>query len=253
MKMKLLYFLISFVFVLPTEWQQKKEKGYILFYKPADQKHIDEYNSLIKNGMKEVKAFFSSGYQNEFAVCVHPDRHSLDSTWQHDWKMPEFRSECWMVASGVADRLDFISPQQWDSLSCEHRYSDKEGLQKLITHELVHVFHGQKNKSRDFSETENLDWFVEGLAAYASGQLDGKLNEVKQAIQDSAVPLSLNDFWKGKLRYPLSASAVMYIDKTFGRKKLFALLHFTRKSEVLSALLMNEEKFLADWKIFMLK
>ena len=116
-----------------------------------------------------------------------------------------------------------------------------------------HVFHAQFNKSKDFSETENLDWFVEGLATYASGQLTKeKITQLKKAINENKIPSSLNDFWKGKMRYQLSGSIVMYIDKTYGRKKLISLFPFTKKSEVLFALNITEEKLLVDWKNFML-
>lgn len=252
--MKLFSLVACFIFISPsTYWLVKKEKGFSIHYKTQDTKNISAYNSFIKKGMNEVKAFFSSGYKNEFAVYVHPDRNSLDSTWQHDWKMPDFKSECWMVASGIADRLDVLSPVQWALQSCEHDYTNKPETQRLITHELVHVFHAQFNKSKDFSETENLDWFVEGLATYASGQLTKeKITQLKKAINENKIPSSLNDFWKGKMRYQLSGSIVMYIDKTYGRKKLISLFPFTKKSEVLFALNITEEKLLVDWKNFML-
>ena len=43
--------------------------------------------------------------------------------------------------------------------------------QDLITHELVHTYHGQHNPTRDFTGMDDLGWFVEGLATYASGQM----------------------------------------------------------------------------------
>jgi hypothetical protein len=253
--MKFICFLACFILSpFSSDWLSKKENGYIIYYRDADKTSINEYNSLIKKGMNDVKCFFGDNYKNQFAVYVHPDRKSLDSTWEHDWKIPEFKSECWMVASGIADRLDMISPKQWSTQSCEHNYSNKEETQKLITHELVHVFHAQHNKSKDFSETENLDWFVEGLATYASGQLTPeKILQIKQAIKENQTPSSLNDFWKGKMRYQQSGCMVMFIDKTYGRKKLISLLLFTRKSEVLSALNVTEEKLLSDWKNYLLK
>lgn len=250
----LLVFTVLFSIGLTPNWQHQEKKGYTIYYQSSDAAHIDDYSILIKKGIKRVKKFFSSSFENNFSVYVHPDRSSLDSTWQHDWKMPEFKSECWMVASGIADRLDLISPAQWKPQSCEHDYANKEETQRLITHELVHVYHAQHNKSKDFSETENIDWFIEGLAAYASGQVtETKLSEVKQAAKDGKTPASLNDFWKGKLRYQLSGSVVMYIDKTYGRKKLRSLLPFTKKSEIFPALGITEEALLSSWENFLLK
>lgn len=254
MSMKLICLLIWLALLHPySDWFQKKEEGFVTCYKAGDSQYINEYNLFIRKGFKKVKTFFSSSYKNEFVVYVHPDRQSLDSTWQHDWKMPEFKSECWMVASGIANRLDMISPAKWTTQSCEHDYSNREETQRLITHELVHIYHAQHNKSKDFSESENMDWFAEGLATYASGQLTTtKLEQVKQAVKENNVPGSLNDFWKGKMRYQLSGSVILFIDKTYGRKKLISLLPFTKLSEVLSELDTTEEKLLARWNAFFL-
>lgn len=237
-----------------TGWLHQKQRGFTIYYQASDRPNIHAYNLMVKEGMKKVKAFFSSDYKTEFNVYVHPDRHSLDSTWQHNFKMPDFKSECWMVASGIADKLDMISPKQWRLQSCEHDDSNKEETLNLITHELVHVFHAQHNRSRDFSESENLDWFAEGLATYVSGQLTKeKLDQVKKAVKEDQTPSSLDDFWKGKMRYQLSGSTILFIDKTYGRKKLMELLPFTKKSEVLAALHCSEKKFVHDWEAFLLQ
>ena len=59
----------------------------------------------------------------------------------------------------------------------------------MITHELIHVYHGQLNVSPDFSNTEGIDWFIEGLATYASGQCDSmRISEVKVAIENNKIP-----------------------------------------------------------------
>jgi hypothetical protein len=185
---------------------------------------------------------------------VHLNRHSLDSAWQKDWNMPTFKSECWMVASGVASKLDMISPKMWDKESCEHKYEDSQKTQQLITHELVHVYHGQLNASPDFSNIEGLDWFVEGLATYASGQCDSvRIAEVKKAILENNLPKTLDSFWSGKLKYGLSGSVVMYIDKHYGRVKLKELLSFNKKADLFSALNTTAPELLDGWKIYMLK
>ena len=106
-----------------------------------------------------------------------------------------------MVASGVSHRFDLISPKAWDKESCEHHYKDTTETQQLITHELVHVFHGQLNCSEDFSDVTGLDWFVEGLATYASGQCnDSRIAEIKKAIGLKEIPSSLDEFWTGKFK-----------------------------------------------------
>lgn len=156
-----------------------------------------------------------------------------------------------MVASGTGTKLDWLSPKMWDQQACEHIYSETKKTQQLITHELVHVFHGQRNKSPDFSEAESIEWFVEGLATYASGQCDAnRLAEVKKALSENKIPNALDNFWSGKIKYGLSGSMVLFIERKYGRDKLISLLPYTQKSEILAALNTNETELLADWKRF---
>lgn len=230
-------------------WISEKQKGYTIFYTEADKPEKDEYNKFISTGINSVNSFFNDHYKKDFDVYIHPGRHSLDSTWQKDWNMPTFKSECWMVASGVASRLDAISPKTWAKESCEHNYADKIKTQQLITHELVHVFHGQFNPSPDFSDATGMDWFVEGLATYASGQLDtARLKEIKNAISKNSIPNSLDKFWTGKLKYGLSGSVVMYIDKIYQRTKLKELLRYNKLTDLLGSLKLTEEELIDSWK-----
>jgi hypothetical protein len=235
-----------------NSWIAEKHEGYNLIYTSADKGNIKEYNKLIENGADSVKTFFNSSYSKTFDIFIHPNRRSLDSTWQRDWNMPGFKSECWMVASGVASRLDIISPKVWDKEACEHSYAESKKTQQVITHELVHVFHGQVNTSPYFSSVEGIDWFVEGLATYASGQCDSlRIAEIKEAIFENKIPNSLDSFWTGNLRYGLSGSIVMYIDKKYGRVKLKGLLPFNKKPEILSTLNTTEAGLIGNWKKYM--
>jgi hypothetical protein len=251
--------LILFLFTIIPGWTQEsntwiveKHRGYELLYTDTDKKNKEEYLPLIDNGINSVQNFFDASFKNDFKIFIHPDRQSLDTQWGKDWNIKDFKSECWMVASGVASRLDIISPKLWEKESCEHSFSDKIKTQQLITHELVHVFHGQLNISPDFSDVTGIDWFVEGLATYASGQCDSaRINEVKKAIAENSIPLSLDSFWTGKFKYGLSGSVVMYIDNKFGRTQLKGLLKFNNKSELLDSLKITEADLLAGWVTFM--
>ncbi len=230
------------------QWNTESKDGFRIYYTSTDDQNKNEYAELVVNGTKSVKEFFQGPFQKDFDVFVHPNRQSLDSTWQHDWKMPDFNSECWMVASGVADRLDMISPKTWDKEACEHSYANALKTQQLITHELVHVYHGQRNPSPDFSEVTGIDWFVEGLATYASGQCDeARIADVKKAITEGKAPVSLDQFWSGRLKYGFSGSMVMYIDHKYGREKLISLLALTNLNQLLAALNTTEAELLQEW------
>jgi hypothetical protein len=256
MKSKHLIFLVITIVLfnigwIPAEmnWLSEKNKGYTLVYTSIDKNNLKDYKKLIETGIKSVKHFFDASFESEFSVYIHPNRQSLDSIWQKDWNMPEFKSECWMVASGVSTKLDMISPKRWDTQSCEHIYSESTHTQQLITHELIHIYHGQLNVSPDFSNTEGIDWFIEGMATFASGQCDtSRLAEVKKAFSENKIPKSLDNFWTGKIKYGLSGSVVMYIDHKYGREKLKALLPLNKKSEIFATLETTETELLDEWK-----
>lgn len=242
--------------VLPApegQWKSVKYKHYTVHYQSPDRNFRKQYASFFKKGHAAVKNFFSVDFQSNFDIYLHPERASMDRQWQADWKMPDFKSECWMVASGIATKLDLLSPRQWASSACEHHWADQTASQRLITHEMVHVFHGQRNASPDFSDVDRIDWFVEGLATYASGQCDStRLSEVKKAVAAGKIPAGLDQFWTGKLKYGLSGSVVLYLDQRFGRAKLLEWLPLNKKEALLSAIGLSETTLLEDWKNFML-
>lgn len=237
--------------IIEDHWIVEGHKGYKIYYTTTDSLNKKEYLEFIEMGLQSVDYFFQSRIKNDFSIYIHPNRPSLDSTWQKDWNMPDFKSACWMVASGVASRLDMISPKLWDREACEHSYAKTKKTQQLITHELIHVYHGQLNISPDFSNTEGIDWFVEGLATYASGQCDSqRIAEIKKAINNNTIPEGLDNFWTGKLKYGLSGSVVMFLDKKYGRTKLKELLPFNKKSSLLLKLNITESELLNDWKYY---
>ncbi len=212
---------------------------------PAD----DASLAALKSGIAQVEAFFGRPFPRPFRVRVHAHRADMDKQWAQDWKSPGFKSECWMVASGTGEVLDLLAPAMWATEACEHKATDLDALQKLITHELTHVFHGQLNPSSDFSDVEGLDWFVEGLAVFASGQLNAaRIAEVRAAVKDNKIPASLDDFWKGKLRYGQSGSVVAWVDATYGRAIMLQLMAMTKKADALAKLKLTEAQLLQAWR-----
>lgn len=232
----------------PHEWKQETHKGYTLHYKGDDESETKRYHEMIDKGVGSVLYFTKGQFIKEFKVFVHPSRAALDNQWQTDRNLPDLKSHCWMVASGTANKLDLLSPLKWRSEACEHDYADRNKTQKVITHELFHVYHAQHNPGADLMETEGIDWFVEGFAAFASGQCDKeRMQEVKKSVLDKKSPTNLDAFWTGNLRYGWSGSMVMYIDKRYGREKMLGLLAFKTKAEILDSLKTDEADLLKEW------
>ena len=220
-----------------------------IHYDSIDAPVASQIRLWLDEGRKELIRLFDQDFKRDFEVYIFSDRDSLDKQWQKDWNMPGFNSQCWMVASGIAHRLDVLSPRIWKEQACEHDASDSTATRKLILHEMVHVFHGQYNPSPTFENIENIDWFVEGIAVYASGQLDQeRYDDARNFLRDQEGPAALSEVWKGQNRYGLAGSLVNYVDIHYGRAALVRLLGFTTASQMLDDLKIPEAHLLTNWK-----
>lgn len=231
-----------------TENIYQKNRNFNLFYDKPDTVIKEEIEIYIQNGIMLIEDFFGEAYNSIFNAYLFANRGLLDKHWQSEWQMPEFKSQCWMVASGTASRLDILTPRVWPDEACEHDSNDKNALEKLIIHELVHVYHGQNSPNPNFYGMDEVGWFVEGLAVYASGQFDNKRKErAKEAFQKSLVPKSLIDLWSGDYRYALAGSLVSFIDDKYGRNEIKQLMLFTNQNQILTRLNISEDKLFEDW------
>lgn len=240
-------------------WLLQTRANYTLHYAAADRTQIAEYESFLVKGIAANEAFFQSAYPKQFDIYIYPDRASLDSDLQRAFHQPNYKSPCWMAATGQSEGIHLLAPVRWDVETCDGRYTtyaDKEKTQKLITHELTHVFHGQSIRDHNPDGKNNISWFAEGLAVYVAGQLGpSEIHDVQAALQALTVPGSLHGIASSEsilLRYSMMGSLVMYIDQTYGRAKLKGLTQFDSQEEILSSLGVTELQFLDGWKLFML-
>jgi hypothetical protein len=163
----------------------------------------------VEEGRRRVTSFFGADYVRPFKVQVFTDRAAFTAHMRVVFKDPTVESACWMVGVGTGDGLALLDPARWATEACDHDGRDARHVANLVTHELVHVYHAQMNPRLD-SETdrfEPLAWFVEGLATYASGQL-----EERKLAADAPAPESLATAYSGKHRYGVSGSLVAHID-----------------------------------------
>ena len=233
-------------------WIKKEKKFFTLFYTPADSSVISVIEKDLEKGKKIITDFFQSGFTKKFEVYIFPARNELDKQWSKDWGGPNFRSQCWMVASGVAGRLDILSPLCWKKDACEHNASDSVEVQKIITHELVHVFHAQHNPNPTFDGMDDLSWLIEGLATFASGQLsEARVSKVKTQLKEKT-PATLSELWTGADKYGRAGSFVRFLEKKYGRKKIVELLSLTDLATILKFLKTDEASLITSWKNSML-
>ena len=163
-------FLLILICLLLSEAQEPsaldattKTEHFEIHYSKND-RTVDQVRQYVESGMDLASDFLRREFKRKIDVFVFPDRKLLDEQWQKAWNLPAFKSECWMVGSGVESRLDLLSPAVWDLQACEHDPQDSAELRLLVYHELIHILHSDYNRSPSFEEVNNIGWFVEGLA-----------------------------------------------------------------------------------------
>lgn len=212
------------------------------------------YNIVNKDVMKgievyflnyhSIEAFFKHKFRKDINVYIFPSRNLLDRYWKT-------KSDCWMVASGSENELLLLSPDRWEKESCEHK-NNKEEVEKIILHEMVHVYHDQYTEPINFEEMDEVGWLIEGLATYVSNQLDDKrIKNLKKDILNNNIPEKLEDLWKGNNKYGFSGYMIKFIDESFGREKLFSLLVCSKNKDILSKLELNETELMGLFKKYL--
>jgi hypothetical protein len=201
----------------------------------------------IQRGWQRVERYFGRPFKQAFEVEVFPDRGAFDEYFHKRWKVP--KTEAWMVASGVADRLVILSPRVWKTQAAEHDPADVEHIREIVAHELVHVYHGQHSPRPDFDGMDEIGWFVEGLAVYVSGQLErSHRTAARDALKAGKAPTRLADAWSGRYRYGVSGSMVEFVDRRYGRDVVTRLLAVVTNEAAMKLLNTTEDKFLESWR-----
>jgi hypothetical protein len=234
-------------------WEIINGNKYTLHYTIADSAITNIIMDHINWGISRVEGFFNRDFKKFFKFYLFPHRKALDLQWRQDWDIPDFKSQCWMIASGISHRLDFLSPRIWEMEACEHDSKDQEEIKQLICHELVHVYTLQNNPIPDASGLDPIAWFLEGIAVTISGQLDqNRQKGVLDALKKGEVPRELKKAWTGPHRYGMAGSLALYIAQKYGRETLFKLLSCTSNAQILEILGTNEAHLLKDWQNFVI-
>jgi hypothetical protein len=213
----------------------------------ADSDTAAVLDACLRSAQKRIESFFGHPFEKPFSVEIFPGRSKLDLYCKDRWQLP--KTERWMVAMGVADKLVILTPRVWKTQAIEHNPGDPTHFQELVAHELVHVYHGQHNPTGDFTGMDDLGWLVEGLAVYVSRQLEhGHKDAARKAISSGKAPAVLAKAWSGPYRYGVSGSMVRFVDRRYGRRVLWQLLGETKPEGVLHRLNLSEEQFLQAWR-----
>ena len=219
-----------------------------------DSQALPALEAVVEGGRRNAERFFGGRYRTPLLVRIYPDRRSLTAHWAAAWAAPDLKTECWMVASGVAQELAMLSPRSWTTDACEHDPADTAGMRRVIWHEMVHVYHGQGNPHPTFDGMDDLGWLVEGVATLASGQYAAEhRGDARAALRAGLAPTRLADAWSGRYRYGVAASLVAFVDATWGRRTLVWLLAGTTQQEILAALGTTESDLIGRWRDWTLR
>ncbi len=213
----------------------------------ADASLASSIEGRVRDGAARVEAYFGRRFPRPVVVRVFPDRASFDRHLLEAWGMPEMA--CWMVGGAEEEALVLLSPRVWGESACDHDPDDADHVGDLVAHELVHVFHMQVSPSDEFAGVEGLDWFVEGLATFVSGQLErSHADRVVEVVEKGELPDALDDVWTGPYRYGVSGSLVAFVPGRIGRDGVVELLEATTREEVLAAVGLTEAELLSRWE-----
>lgn len=233
---------------LPSKWYLYETNNYDLYFTPRDSTDLSKYMAYFDNAQESIEKYFNNKFLTKYDIYVHPNRKSLDLQFSSEWNIPGFKSECWMVASGVADQFNLLSTRVWDTESCEQNHGVASAIQQLITHEVMHVYHGQINLDHFFENMGDMSWFIEGVAVMVSGQLDSeKMSKVKQIIKEDRYPRLLNKLWNGDDRYVICGSLVNYIRGRYGVEKIAEILKAQSNEQLLKLLKISERELIDSW------
>jgi len=217
------------------------------FRADASEPSARQVEALAYASARRIEHFFGGRFPHPVDFRLASTRAAFDAAFPPELGMG--KSQCWMVGMGIGDRMVLLSPSDWKAEACEHDPANATELQRLIAHELTHVYHGQHNPHPDFAGEDDLGWWIEGLAVLVGGQLTPeRVRDVRAAVAAGAAPSRLDSVWSGRLRYAFAGSLASYVDRRWGRATTRRLLAATSNAEALRMLGTNEADLLRDWQ-----
>lgn len=232
----------------PGGWLRAGGSGAVLEYQAADAQGVPAMLEHVAVGRAAAGAFLGLVYTRDVTVRLHPTADSFADEWR---RVTGTAPQCWMIANGTADGVVMLSPRVWSTATCGHDGANAAYVQGVATHELVHVLHHQHNPDPVRLQRE-AEWFEEGLAVLASGQLDAQARAaVRQRVQAGFAPATLAQAWAGTpIPYAVGGSLVDYVDAVHGRAALRGLLAQTSAASLLESLGVSEASFMGGWREF---
>jgi hypothetical protein len=222
-----------------TDWLTRQVGGVTYTYAEADAALVTAIAPVVATEAGRMTEFLGLALARPYGVTVSPDASTFDSRFRIAFG---FVPQCWVIATASAAGIELLSPRAW---RCGHDPSSTEHLRRVLAHELVHVIHAQQPETG----YPFLRWFQEGLASYASGQLDAEYRGQAQArFSQGYVPTSLEAMMNDSAAYGLAADLICYIDRIWGRSALRAMTRAPNTTAAVAMINESEASLIARWR-----
>ena len=204
-------------------------------------------SGVVRECLSDVETYFHHPMPEQFGVQVYDTHLEMEQAAQQKWSVGEL--PCWAVAMGSGSGLMIIDPQHWPREACEHADDTEEDVRGIIRHELVHVYHGQRNADHEFMQSDDIGWFVEGVAVLASRQFtEARHQQARREALEGREPAQLTEAWSGPARYAVAGSMAAFVEQRVRREGLCGLLGARDNATILSAAgFADEDEFLEAW------
>ena len=185
--------------------------------------------------MQQTNCFTFKPVKNiKIQKALEKNKKELDKFWGIEFHLPNvflvksrkdydlfcgFETADWMSGRAVAGGHVFVFDPKVYTKETSHK--DKEGFWKLLKHEQCHFYYFT------FMKTRKPIWLNEGLACYASKQLN-KINNVEKVLK--VVDLKKHENWK-RMVYPIGYFWVDFLIEKFGKEKFFKFLKLVSKDD----------------------
>lgn len=217
-----------------------REAGTVTYtYAEADATLVTAITPVVATEAGRMAEFLGLSFTRSYGVTVSPDRATFDYRF---FRAFSSSPQCWVIATASPAGIELLSPRAW---GCGHDPSSTEHLRTVLAHELTHVIHAQQPETG----FPFLRWFQEGLATYASGQLDAEYRgQAQTRFSQGFVPASLEGMMNDGAAYGLSADLVRYIDRVWGRATLRMLTQARSTAAAAAMLNESEASLIARWR-----
>ncbi len=234
----------------PTDtdgWQSTGNAKLTVEYQTIDADLASTLLRYASTGSATVENALSLFIAQPFSVRIYPDRTSMETAWTARFGTPQQGFQCWMIANADANGVVMLSPRAFAANSCGHNAQDTVETRAILAHEVTHLIHRRINTSNRLG-FDGTSWFYEGLAVFASGQLNaGSRIQARTALQ-SAPPAQLARILDTDAGYSLAGSLVEFIAQQYGMPKVRDLMYVLTQAEILATLNTSEAALLAAWR-----